>query len=219
MLSTIKKLILDKTRLLKIEELNLSKQAIEEFDRLFLKHISSNNGSVFTYNSKYPLYMFLNYVIENKDVVVHGSNNSSINKFEPRNSTLFNGRPINAVFASSDGVWSLFFAVQNRKGYVGSIRNMCLSITSNKGIKRYYYFSTNNHKAPDCWTDGTIYFLSKSQFKQGGIKDEWVCEKELKPLAKLNVTSSDFPFLSKVRVHKENESTTKTIIKALFLKV
>ncbi|MEC5424754.1 hypothetical protein QGM71_14805 [Virgibacillus sp. C22-A2] len=219
MLSPIKKFILDKTRLLKIEELKLSEEAIEEFDNMFIRSISSSDSSIFTYNSRYPLYMFLNYVIENKGVVVHGSNNSSINKFEPRNSSLFNGKPIKAVFASSDGVWSIFFAVQKRKGYVGSIRNLCLSITSNKGKKRYYYFSTNNNDAPNRWTDGTIYFFSKTLFKQGGIRDEWVCEKELKPLAKLSVTPSDFPFLDKVRVHRETESTVKTIIKAILFKM
>ncbi|MGM8215405.1 hypothetical protein ACLIA0_07495 [Bacillaceae bacterium W0354] len=218
MLGQIKQFILDKTRLLKIEELNLPEQAIEEFDEMFIRYISSSDGSFFTYNSKYPLYMFLNYVIENKNVVVHGSNNSSISKFEPRNSSLFNGKPIKAVFASSDGVWSLFFAVQNRKGYVGSIRNLCLSITTNKGIKRYYYFSTNNN-TPKRWTNGTIYFFSKSLFKQGGIGDEWVCEKELEPLAKITVTPSDFPFLDKVRVHRETESAVKTIIKALLFKM
>ena len=218
MFNSFKKFILDKTRLLKIEELKLPDQAIEEFDEMFTRYISSNNGSSFTYNSSYPLYMFLNYVIEKKGLVVHGSNNSSINLFEPKNSSLFNGKPIKAVFASSDGVWSLFFAVQNRKGYVGSIRNLCLSVTTNKGIKRYYYFSTNND-APNRWTDGTIYFFPKNLFKQGGIRDEWVCEKELKPLAKLNVTPSDFPFINQVRVHRETESHAKTIIKSLFLKI
>ncbi|MGP4072915.1 hypothetical protein ACTWQB_10215 [Piscibacillus sp. B03] len=196
----------------------MPEQAIEEFDEMFIRYISTGDGNIFTYNSRYPLYMFLNYVIETKGLVVHGSNNSSINIFKPRNSTLFNGKPIKAVFASSDGVWSLFFAVLNRKGYVGSIRNLCLSVTTNKGKQRYYYFSTNNNDS-NRWKDGTIYFFSKTLFKQGGIRDEWVCETELEPLAKLTVTPSDFPFLNKVRVHRETESTVKTIIKALFLKI
>ncbi|SHG88522.1 hypothetical protein [Ornithinibacillus halophilus] len=218
MFNSIKKFVLDRTRLLKIDELNLSEQAIEEFDEMFIRYISSGDGSIFTYKSKYPLYMFLNYVIETKGLLVHGSNNSAINIFEPRNSSLFNGKPIKAVFASSDGVWSLFFAVQNRKGYVGSIRNLCLSVPTIKGKIRYYYFSTNND-APNRWTDGTIYFFPKTLFKQGGIRDEWVCETELEPLAKLTVSPSDFPFLDKVRVHKETESTVKTIIKALLFKM
>ena len=218
MLNPIKKFILDRTRLLKIEEMRLSEEAIEEFDEIFARLISSNHNSTFTYSSSYPLYMFLNYVIEKKDLLVHGSNHPSINLFEPKNSSLFNGKPIKAVFASSDGVWSLFFAVQNRKGYVGSIRNLCLSVNTTKGKKRYYYFSTNNDGS-NRWTDGTIYFFPKSQFKQGGIKDEWVCETELEPLAKLSVTPSDFPFIEQVRIHRETESGIRTIMKSVLFKI
>jgi hypothetical protein len=214
----MKEFILDQSRLLKIEELRLSKQAIQEFDEVFTKHIASGDGSVFSFSSKYPLYLFLNYVIENKDIVVHGSNDSTISKFEPRKNSLFNGKPIEAVFASSDGVWSLFFSVLNRKHDVGSIRNLCLSLPTKKGVKRYYYFSTTNHVALNPWTDGTIYFFPKTLFKQGGIKDEWVSETGIKPLAKLNVKPSDFPFKAQVRFHKETDSTGKTIIKAFLCK-
>ena len=140
MLNPIKKFILDRTRLLKIEEMRLSEEAIEEFDEIFARLISSNHNSTFTYSSSYPLYMFLNYVIEKKGLVVHGSNHPSINLFEPKNSSLFNGKPIKAVFASSDGVWSLFFAVQNRRDYVGSIRNLCLSVNTTKGKKTLLLF-------------------------------------------------------------------------------
>lgn len=213
----IKGSIFDRTKLLKIEELHLPELAIKEFENMHNKYILSDHKNIFTYNGNYPLYMFLNYVLENKDIVIHGSNNSMICNFKPRNSSLFNGKPIKAVFASTDGIWSLFFAVQQRKDYVGSIRNLCLSVTSHKGKKRYYYFSTN-HMMPNRWTNGTIYFFPKRLFKQGGIGDEWVSENEVKPLAQLTVTPDDFPFLQKVSMHKESDSTTKTILKALFLK-
>ncbi|MBT2738623.1 hypothetical protein [Bacillus sp. ISL-7] len=196
----------------------MPEQAIKEFDVMYKRYISTGDGNYIFYNSKYPLYLFLNYVIENKSVLVHGSNSYLIDNFEPRKSSLFNGKPINAIFAASDGVWSLFFAVKNRKGYVGSIRNLCLTVPTNKGIKRYYYFSTNNDDIRDIWTSGTIYFFSKHLFKKGGIRDEWVCEEKIRPLAKLSVTPNDFPFLEKVSIHRETESMAKTILKALFIK-
>lgn len=115
------------------------------------------------------------------------------------------------------GYGPCFFAVHKKKDYVGSIRNLCLSVHTNKGIKRYYYFSTN-HKIPNHWTNGTIYFFSKKLFKQGGIVDEWVCENEVKPLVKLSVTPDDFPFLNEISSHKESDSMTKTILKALLLR-
>ncbi|RLQ94566.1 hypothetical protein [Falsibacillus albus] len=218
MQSLIKKFILDRTQLLKIEELKLPEQAINEFDELYSRLISTGDGNEITYNSSYPLFLFLNYVIENKNVLVHGSNRSSIDNFEPRDSSLFNGKPIKAIFASSDGVWSLFFAVINRKGYEGSIRNLCLTVPTNIGIKRYYYFSKNHHNAGDAWTNGTIYFFSTYHFKQGGIRDEWVCEEKIRPLAKLSVTPDDFPFLDKVSIHSETDSAVKTILKAIFIR-
>ncbi|WP_216827341.1 hypothetical protein [Alkalihalobacterium elongatum] len=214
----MKKFILDKSQLLKIDELKLPEQAITEFEEISTRYLSTGDGSLISYNSKYPLYLFLNYVIENKNVLVHGSNNPSITEFEPQNSSLFNGKPIKAVFASSDGVWSLFFAVLNRSRHVGSIRNLCLSVTTNKGKKRYYYFSINNNDEPDQWRDGTIYFFPKSLFKQGGIGDEWVYEDKVKPIARLSVSPNDFPFLDKVSIHKESDSVVKTILKALFIK-
>jgi hypothetical protein len=216
--SPLKKALLDITHLLKIKELDLPKQAITEFEELYTRYISIGAGSLFSYTSEYPLYMFLNYLIEEKGVLIHGSNNPNIREFEPRNSSLFNGTPIKAVFASSDGVWSIFFAVLNRDGYEGSIRNLCLTVTTKRGKKHYYYFSTNSSNALNRWVNGTIYIFPKSPFKQGGIGDEWVCEDRIKPLAKISVTPNDFPFIEKVSIHKDTDSITKTILKAIVAK-
>ncbi|WP_010098362.1 hypothetical protein [Ornithinibacillus scapharcae] len=153
-----------------MDELALSNQAISEFDEIYNKCISTGVIRHLTYTSKYPLFMFLNYVIENKNVLVHGSNNHDITHFEPRDSSLFKGQPINAVFASSDGVWSLFFAVKNREEHM-SVRNLCLTMPTKKGKKRYYYFSRHDDEATSIWRDGAIYMFSKDKFKQGGIRD------------------------------------------------
>jgi hypothetical protein len=39
----------------------------------------------------------------------------------------------------------------------------------------------------------------------------------VKPLAKLSVTPRDFPFLEKVKHHKETDSMLKTMMKALII--
>ncbi|MFV8829920.1 hypothetical protein [Alkalihalobacterium sp. APHAB7] len=140
----LKRYLLDRLQLLNIEELELPAQAKNEFDDIYHHSILAGEGKSISYKSNYPVYQFLNYIIENKNVLVHGSNNPVINSFEPKESTLFNGRPIKAVFAASDGVWSLFFSVKNRRDYAGSLRNLCLTVPTKKGIRRYYYFSINN---------------------------------------------------------------------------
>jgi hypothetical protein len=45
---------------------------------------------------------------------MHGSNNRHIVQFEPRKQTLFNGQYVEAVFATQDGIWAVFYAVFNR---------------------------------------------------------------------------------------------------------
>jgi hypothetical protein len=217
-LTNLKVFVFNKLYFLKVSEPALSQQAVNEFEELYEQFISKGNGDFIPYKSNFPKYAFFNYLIEKKNVLVHGSNLSDITRFEPREQTLFNGKPVKAVFAASDGIWSLFFAVINRKDYLGSLRNICLTILTKKGIKRFYYFSVNKDFQGKCWTNGTIYILPKNMFKNGGIKDEWVCESEVKPLAKMSVTPDDFPFTEQVKKHHEGDSALKSIVKALVFK-
>ncbi|RNA66867.1 hypothetical protein [Alteribacter keqinensis] len=214
-MNLIKTFALNKSRLLKAPELDLSSEAKSEFEAIYNDWITKGNGAFIPYESNYPVSLFLNYIIETKNILVHGSNNPSIDCFEPKDSTLFNGKPVKAVFAASDGNWSLFFAVVKKEGYSGSIRNLCLTAPTKKGVKRYYYFSVNRNVH---WTDGTIYFFPKEPFKQGGIRNEWISESPVEPLAKLAVKPEDFPFWGKVSRHSETESALKTILKAFTLR-
>jgi hypothetical protein len=213
-----KSFIFNTLHFLKVPELDLPIQTMEEFERIYSNDISKGNGDYIEYTSSYPKYLFLHYIVEKKDVLVHGSNHKNIEIFEPREQLLFTGKPVKAVFAASDGIWPMFFAVINRSEYVGSLRNACFTLQTKKGIQRFYYFSVNEEFKGELWRDGCIYIMPKHFFKQGGIKDEWICESKVKPLAKLSVTSNDFPFLEKVKKHKETDSMLKTIVKTLIFK-
>lgn len=214
----IKTLVFDRLHFLKEPELSLPSNVVEEYNQIFYESIIHGKGELLSYKSSYPKYMFFHYLIENKDILVHGTNNPNIVSFEPREQTLFNGKKVKAVFASTDGIWSMFFAVINRKEYIGSLRNICLTTRTNKGIKRYYYFSLNADFKGERWTNGYIYLLSKQPFKQGGIKDEWICEDNVKPLAKIAVSPDDFIFYKDVRSHKESDTHLKTMIRYLIWK-
>ncbi|MBU9721290.1 MULTISPECIES: hypothetical protein [Bacillaceae] len=212
----IKLLIFDRLHFLKETELNLSDGVMREFDEIYEQYVLNGNGSVLPFNSKQSKYLFLNYIIENKNVLVHGSNNSEIDRFEPREQLLANNKPVKAVFAASDSIWSMFFAVIN-KTELASIRNICLSIPTKKGIKRYYYFSVDKDFKGKLWRDGMIYILPNKSFKPGGVKDEWICESTVNPLAKVSVTPKDFPFQNKVHKHDQGEAVIKTIFKVVVL--
>ncbi|MUK88901.1 hypothetical protein GMD78_10900 [Ornithinibacillus sp. L9] len=215
MLNALRTRLLDRLKFLKIPELDVSGDSITEFESLYEQYVSSGNGELIPYDLPDPKYIFLNYLIENKNIVVHGSNNPNINIFEPRDQTLFNGKKVTAVFAASDSIWSMFFAVINRSQYEGSLRNACLTADTKKGVKRYYYFSLNKDYHGKRWTNGMIYLFDKDGFQQGGAKNEWISEKEVKPIAKIPVEPSDFIFKDSIKLHDEATSHVKNMMRDL----
>lgn len=202
----------------RMNELMLTAQEEKAFDHFFHQHIEKAKGNFVPYKLPYPKHKFFQYMIEHKHVLIHGSNSSDIKRFVPRKQSLFNGKMEKAVFAASDGIWPIFFAVVNRERYKGSLRNMCLSVPTRKGVKRYYYFSLSNTIQEAPFTDGTIYILSRNGFQRGGIRDEWISEREVEPVAKISVVPEDFPFLDQIRSHDEADSIYKTLIQTLILR-
>ena len=72
-------------------------------------------------------------------------------------------------------------------------------------------FSLNSEwLAKNLWTTGTAYALPRDTFRptdESTVRfDEHVSEAAVRPLFKLTVTPADFPFLSQVAGHDENES-------------
>ncbi|MFC5528297.1 hypothetical protein [Cohnella yongneupensis] len=184
-------------------------QETAEFE-LMLRNTDSE-GSV-RYESKFPKYRFIDYVVQNKNMVVHGSNRTDIDQFEVRRQTLFNGQPVEAVFASKDGIWSIFYAILDRSKVVYNFRNGCIKTASDM---RYYFFSlTEPTYASDPWTTGSVYFLPADAFERTtrskAYFDEWVCRQRIHPVMKLSINKEDFVYLNKVAVHKPNESIALT---------
>jgi hypothetical protein len=147
-------------------------------------------------------------------VLFHGSNNKEINEFYPRRQTLFDGKYIDAVFSTSDGIWPIFYAVLNRNKLIGNFRNGCLESKNNN---RFYFFSlTEETINNDPWTDGMVYILPRESFNKVGkgpiTFDEWICKEPIKPILRIEVDTSDFVFYNKVSIHKSQESLIKTWI-------
>lgn len=201
-----------------MKEITVTREEREAFDSLFHGECLCAEGNSMNDSLTYPKYKFLQYIVEHKNVLIHGTSNRNIKRFEPRRQSLFNGEMVCAVFAASDGIWPMFFAIINREQYKGSLRNMCLSVPTKKGIRRYYYFSLSDSFQGNPFHEGTVYILPKEGFKQGGIRDEWICEREVKPLARLNIGPDDFPFLHEIRTHRETDSIYQTLIKSLLFR-
>ncbi|NIK79997.1 hypothetical protein FHS15_005181 [Paenibacillus castaneae] len=182
-----------------------------EYERLLLR--ASQSEGFIHYDCHYPKYRFISYMCKQKKCMAHGSNTSSIEQFEPRKQTLFNGKYVEAVFATKDAIWPLFYAVFDRSKLYGNFRNGCLRIHNED--ESYYFFSlTEQTMCEGPWTEGSIYFLPEVNFRRvsnrGVFFDEWISKEPVVPSYRLEVTKEDFPLLEKVSIHKSDESIFKT---------
>jgi hypothetical protein len=168
------------------------------------------------YTCPYPKHEFLRYICQHKAILLHGSNHPAITTLEPRQQSDWKGRPLQAVFASSDGIWPMFFATVDYAIYRGGLRNGCfVTAAGTHQERRYYFFSLDEsyqHQPP--WRAGTIYLLPRESFRptaQGLVRfDEWASPRPIQPLARISITPQDFPFLNNVTWHPKNESIYRT---------
>jgi hypothetical protein len=140
-----------------------------------------------------PVDVVLRWLVANRPVLLHGSNDVGIDRFEPRPQMDFEGRPTEAVFGTSDGIWPMFFAVVDRERNA-ALRNGCLR----SGGRSKYFFAVDpgDEDAPR-WRAGAVYVLPRAPFRAGfGL--EWLAEEAVEPLARVVVEPKDFPFLDQV---------------------
>lgn len=174
------------------------------FDRLFSDTLVHASGAVpqVRYTCPYPKHEFLHYLVEHHQALVHGSTRPNIELLEPRAESDNAGCIVHAVFAASDGIWPMFFAILDRKPYPFSVNNGCRREPSGK----VYHFSTSTlHDQP--WTEGMMYVIPRTSFEQrtdadGNPTDQWLSRSAVRPLLKLNVLPADFPFLQDVQYHE-----------------
>lgn len=160
-------------------------------------------------------WKFCSYIAEAHPVLLHGSQNQSVATFRPRRS--YDGNPFgnrSAVFAASDGIWPMFFALLKRNG-VRTLSNTCFRVVMPDGERSapYYFFSiTKEALALEPWSEGTMYILPREPFEQhppetmeGATIEmmEWASERAVDPVAFLHIRPADFPFLAQVRGHDE----------------
>ena len=169
------------------------------------------------YDLPYPKYEFIQYLNTQDAVIFHGSNNTGIETFSPVRTSmeLFDksGRGnLQAVYGTHDGLWSMFFAIVNRKQLRGSIRNGVMNFHNRAGeTLSVYNFSINQDQlAEQPWCEGALYLLPRSTFVRTKLSEEtysneWVSEEAVKPIAKLSLQPEDFPFLKQIGGHDDGE--------------
>jgi hypothetical protein len=158
-----------------------------------------------------PVWQFLCHAADHHRIAMHGSGNPHIDVFEPRQPhdlTEFGSQ--RAVYAASDAIWAMFFAIVDR-ARVESIGNACVTVIDGSGDADgpLYVFAISDAALPtEPWRVGTVFLLPRASFRQQPstrIGDTHVQMAQLastepvRPLAKITVAPDDFPFLHQIR--------------------
>jgi hypothetical protein len=185
------------------------------FDELLNTTLSIGGCPTIQFTLPQPKWQFLCHVADHHDIALHGSGDSNIALFEPRQSNDLNefGNQ-KAIYAASDGLWAMFFAIVDRER-VMSITNACVRLADETGTLQdpYYIFSVSQSALPSQpWRTGTVYLLPRSTFTTQppmafGSNQVHIAQLAslvpVQPLAKLKVTPAEFPFLSQIRGHDD----------------
>lgn len=191
-------------------QIELTPAGRDEFEELSTRFLSEDLGDSIEYSYSAPKWQFLCYLGDSRDLVFHGSGDPEITEFEPRQSDDsgdFGNQK--AVYASSDALWAMYFAVVDRPRHVQSLVNACIHVIGPGGERTpYYYFSVNADALPHRpWRTGTVYVLPRDGFEQQESHrpdielTHWRSFAPVKPLAKVSISPDDFPFLDRVRGH------------------
>ena len=190
-------------------------KAQRAFAELLQATISKGVCPTIEYTLPWPKWQFLCYLADQHGIALHGSGNPDIALFEPRQSNDLNefGNQ-KAIYAASDGLWAMFFAVVDRER-VMSITNACVRLADETGIlpDPYYVFSVSQAALPhQPWRTGTVYLLPPATFITqppmpfGPYQVHFAQLASLVPVqpwAKLTITPDDFPFLRQIRGHDD----------------
>ena len=186
------------------------------FDELLSSARGQGGCPTLQYTLPWPKWQFLCHASDHHFLAVHGSGNPDIALFEPRQSNDLNefGNQ-KAVYAASDGLWAMFFAIVDRERFAMSVTNACVRLSDETGTLSgpFYVFSVSQTALPrQPWRTGTVYLLPRDTFTVQppmtfGSNTVHIAQlasfTPVRPLAKITVAPEDFPFLEQIRGHDD----------------
>lgn len=188
------------------------------FERL-AEVAAAGGGAQLTYNLEAPRWQFLCHIADSGRFLLHGSGNPHIDVFEPRKADDVNAfGDQQAVYAASDGLWPMYFAILDRDRYPMSLINSAVrpELPDGSVDDLIYFFSISEvARRQRPFRRGTVYLLPVDTFAAEDIVEsdfgkvrstQWASLEPVRPLAKLAIEPKDFPFLAQLRGH-DDEST------------
>ena len=113
-------------------------------------------------------WTFLCGVADRRRIAFHGTGDAGIESFEPRQPVDF--APFGdqkAVFATSDPIWAMFYAIVDRDRYDITLNNGCIFLLDSSGHPGapHYYFSISRQALQERpWRSGYVYLLPAESF-------------------------------------------------------
>jgi hypothetical protein len=170
-----------------------------------------------------PRLDFLCWLAENRPVIFHGSPGDDLRELSTerrsRDSTAWGNQE--AVYASTDPVWAIYFACLRRDGAWTGTRNGSMGQAGGPLYPRRYFFLHNRGFAsPDRFGSGSLYLLSPTSFVAAeplaGVIDtaHLVSHEPVRPLARLDVTHDDFPFGDRIGYYRDGEPIWISFLRA-----
>lgn len=178
----------------------------QAFIKLFEEILTSKGEVVPTveYRLPYPKEDFFKFLVQEKNVLLHGSPSRNIDTLEPRQAndqSKISGNK-KAVYGVTDTVFPIFHAIQDKEKLQGTIDEE-VGDNPETGQPDYKFRIPKEMLEIKPWTRGMIYILDRGQFSpehndSGELSGEWTSETPVKPLAKIEVGPEDFRFLDKI---------------------
>jgi hypothetical protein len=163
-------------------------------------------GGAVDYTFAAPKWWFFHHLVRN-GFVLHGSNTTSIEEFEPRgNFDAHNVRHVEGVFASDDAIWPIYFATADRTGGRRGLINWC----EHTGTGARYLFALEGEPS---WVDGMIYALPSRTFEATPSTRELVSLVAVRPRLRIPVSPEDFPLRDRTIGFRRGESVRRVTIR------
>lgn len=154
-----------------------------------------------------PDWIFLQYLIEYENVLLHGSQNAGITSFEPRQAgNAFKDGQTPRIYAASSAQLSYWYAIVDRE----RLKQICgtakfgmiyAPVHPQTKVREARHFFHVSHEAFPYrpFRPGTVYILPRDSFSPEYLELQWYAEKPVTPLASVPVSPADWPMLACVR--------------------
>jgi hypothetical protein len=207
---------------LRAPQIHLAAETAAVFDRLYRAARQRGPASPIEYTLEAPKFAFLDYLVERYGLLLHGSPMKGLAVLgtarRSRDARDFGDQE--AIYATQDSLWAMFYGVLDRDRYRGEIHTGAIHLqdptgtpveAAAGGIRRYYYFALlASGLVGRPWAEGAVYLLPRDGFEADPdmlektlhgrrvVCTHWMRRAPLQPLAWLEVSPADFPFLDRL---------------------